>query len=333
MENTPSITHEGAEEEREITAPLDVGSLRDGWARLAARAPRVLVRLTLGAKTDLGRVRENNEDKFDFLEPEDSTILAARGRFYGVADGMGGHAAGQIAAELALKTVIRRYYSNTSDDLETALIGAVQFANALIRDTAAAIPGRSGMGTTLTAAVIHEGGLIAAQVGDSRLYLLRDARLRQITQDHSWVAEQVRLGALDPEAAARSPFRNVITRSLGADRTVEVDLFREPLQPGDLLLLCSDGLTGQVSDEQIAAIAAENAPSVACLELIEAANQTGGRDNITVLIVRVDALEPRPDAAQAIPAERPLENEPAAVPEAHGEPQETRRRFGLFGRR
>lgn len=309
MGNGSVDTRHGGEE-REITAPLEVRSLQDGWAQLEARAPEQHATVTFAAKTDLGRVRENNEDKFDFLEPEEPAVLAARGRFYAVCDGMGGHAAGQIASELALKTIFKKYYSNTADDSETALVGAIQYANSLVRDTAAAIPGRSGMGTTFTGAVILEEELIAAQVGDSRLYLVRGGEIRQVTQDHSWIAEQVRLGTMDAATAARSPFRNVITRSLGAEATVEVDLFRERLQPGDVLLLCSDGLTGHVSDEEMAALATGSAPSVACMELIEAANEKGGRDNITVLIVRVDAVEPFAPAA-----ERP-EPEEASEPEA-----------------
>ncbi|HEX2998765.1 MAG TPA: hypothetical protein VHR86_00780, partial [Armatimonadota bacterium] len=157
MDNTPLSAKAEDDEEREITAPLDVRTLQEGWERIEKRAPELSTQITLGAKTDMGRVRENNEDKFDFLAPEDPTILAARGRFYGVADGMGGHAAGQIASELALKTIIKKYFSNTSDDLETALVAAVKYANSFVRDTAAAIPGRAGMGTTLTGAVIHEG--------------------------------------------------------------------------------------------------------------------------------------------------------------------------------
>lgn len=292
VDNVPVAGGGEGEEEREITAPLDVRSLQEGWARKEARAPQWHIRLTCGAKTDLGRVRENNEDKFDSLEPEDATILAARGRLYAVADGMGGHAAGQIASELALKSVIREYYANTGDGLEAALTAAVQAANSLVHDTARAIPGRSGMGTTLTAAVIHENRLVAAQVGDSRLYLLREGAIRQVTEDHSWVAEQVRLGALDAASAARSPFRNVITRSLGAEAEVRVDLFEEELRPGDRLLLCSDGLSGQVPDERMASLAGKDTPSVACLELIDAANDSGGRDNITVLLLRVDSIEP-----------------------------------------
>jgi serine/threonine protein phosphatase PrpC len=319
VENASATSKEGTSDEREITAPLDVQSLQDAWDRIEARPPETHVYLTVGAKTDLGRVRENNEDKFDYLEPEQPAVLSTRGRFYAVADGMGGHAAGQIAAELALKSVIRKYYANTSDDLETALVAAIQYANALVRDTAATIPGRAGMGTTLTAAVVHEGDLIVAQVGDSRLYLIRDGAIRQVTQDHSWVAEQVRLGALDPAAAARSPFRNVITRSLGAEPEVEVDLYREALQPGDVVLLCTDGLSGLLDDPTIAAIAAEAPPSVACLELIDAANENGGRDNITVLLLRIDAIvpfasRPEPATAAAPPGPDPDPDPPAREP-------------------
>lgn len=325
MGSAPLESRHGGEE-NEITAPLELQSLREGWAKLEARAPEWHAEVTFAAKTDLGRVRENNEDKFDFLEPEEPAVLAARGRFYAVCDGMGGHAAGQIASELALKSIIKKYYANTTDDLETALAAAVQYANALILDTAATIPGRSGMGTTFTGAILHEEYLIAAQVGDSRLYLFRDGEIRQITQDHSWVAEQIRLGVLDPESAARSPFRNVITRSLGAQESVEVDLCREKIRPGDVILLCSDGLTGHLDDQEIALLARRSAPSVACMELIDAANDRGGRDNITVLIIRVDAVKRFDPAAEpADPGEEPAPEAPPSPP-TEGE---KRRRFPL----
>jgi serine/threonine protein phosphatase PrpC len=274
---------------QDVTARLDRNELSEGWAE-KGRTPRLTASVKLGAKTDLGRVRENNEDKFDFYEPEDPAVLATKGSFYAVADGMGGHSAGQIACELALKTVIQAYYANPSADAEASLRRAIEEANSLVYDTAQAISDRQGMGTTLTAAVVREDQLLIAQVGDSRAYLLRDGSLTQITDDHSWVAEQVRLGVMTADDAQTSPFRNIITRSVGTAQNVEADLTTRTLQVGDTLMLCSDGLTGHVDPPEIQAVLQENSPSVAAMRLVEAANRNGGRDNITVLILSVRGL-------------------------------------------
>ena len=281
---------------QETTARLDRQELSEGWAEIG-RTPHVLATVKLGAKTDLGRVRDNNEDKFDFFEPEDPAVLATKGRFYAVADGMGGHSAGQIACELALKTVLSAYYANPSADAEASLRLAVEQANALIYDTAQAIPDRQGMGTTLTGVVVREDRLTVVQVGDSRAYLLRDGGIAQITDDHSWVAEQVRLGTMTLAEAQISPFRNIITRSIGTAATVEADIFTHTLLVGDVLVLCSDGLTGHVEPEEILAVAGTQSPSVAALALVEMANENGGRDNITAVVLAIRALMPYTETA------------------------------------
>src|SRR5262249_31212737 len=160
-------------------------------------------------------VRENNEDKFDFYEPEDPTLLAARGALFAVADGMGGHAAGQIASEIALKMLIGGYYDSLEDDIPTALDAAIRQANEQIFSLAQMIRERKEMGTTLTALVFVEDTTYIAHVGDSRAYLIRDEQVRQVSCDHSWIAEQVALGSMTLEEAKFSPYKNVITRSVG----------------------------------------------------------------------------------------------------------------------
>lgn len=272
---------------QEVTAEFDV---QDLLGDAPPSQPQILVRVTLGAKTDLGRARENNEDKFDWLEPEDDETLAARGKLYAVADGMGGHAAGQIASEVALKTLIRTFYAGRRGDVPTALAEGIRAANTLVWETGQRIPGRSGMGTTITSLALHEGKAIVGQVGDSRAYLIRAGEIEQITEDHSWVAEQVRAQVLTEEEAERSPYRNIITRSIGADAEVSPDLFETPLRPGDHFLLCSDGLTGVVQPEELKAMTLDHSPSMAAMKLIELANERGGPDNITCLIVRIDGL-------------------------------------------
>lgn len=291
-EHSPSeITQE------EVTDRLDADELAAGWAEFEGRQPEKHVLLSVGAKTDLGSVRENNEDKYDMLEPQDPGILAVKGRFYGVADGMGGHSAGQIASELALKTIIHAYYREPSADIKQSLRTAVSEANSLIFDTAQLIPERQGMGTTLTLAVVIEDRMVIANVGDSRAYLVRDGEARQITKDHSWVAEQVRLGTMTLEEASLSPLRNVITRSIGTSPSVEPDFFEETLQEGDFVVLCSDGLTGHIDPEELAMKLGQDfsraaGPSVAAMRLVELANARGGRDNISVIILSVRAVVP-----------------------------------------
>ena len=272
------------------TAKFNRDELVRGWRDHEGRTPRVLPAIKFAAKTDIGQIRENNEDKFDFYEPERLSVLAARGSLYAVADGVGGALAGQIASEMMLKNLISGYYDHPAPDLETALVAAISNANDRVYGLAQMIPERNGMGTTLTACVFVEDRVFVAQLGDSRAYLIRDGKIRQVTQDHSWVEEQVRAGILSRHDAEQSPFRNVITRSIGAGPTVQPDLFVEQSQIGDVWVLCSDGLTGYVEDMEIERIAGSHAPSEAARQLIELANSRGGRDNITVFALAVRDL-------------------------------------------
>jgi protein phosphatase len=248
----------------------------------------------------MGQVRENNEDKFDFYEPEDPAQLAARGCLFAVGDGIGGAQAGQIASEMMLKLLIYTYYDDGKDDIQGALIDAVSAANDRIYHLARMIPERNGMGTTLTAAIFVEDKVVIAQVGDSRAYLIRDEAVRQISQDHSWVEENVRAGLMSRSDAEHSPFRNVITRSVGAAPEVQPDLFEEDSRAGDIWVLCSDGLTGYVNDDEILKIAGGHAPSEAARQFIELANARGGRDNITVFVIAVRALIPGESSSNSI---------------------------------
>lgn len=273
--------------DQEITAKINTTELVKAWEQKLEKARGTRVITAIGARTDLGRIRENNEDKFEFYVPEDEETLARKGALYAVADGMGGHSAGQIASELALKTMISNYYADPSPVIEESLREALARANALVFDASRAIVERSGMGTTITALVIRGREAFIAQVGDSRCYLLRDGQLRQITEDHSWVNEQVKRGGLSPEEAEMSPLRNVITRSIGTAPTVEVDIYNEELKPGDVFLLCTDGLTGEVSDEEIREVLMNECASVAAWKLVDLALEHGGHDNVTALVIVV----------------------------------------------
>jgi len=247
------------------------------------------VLLKAGALSDPGRVRGLNEDSMG--TPELMGISPAqqarKGVLYAVADGMGGHAAGEIASQLAISTLFREYYTDPSDDIMASLRRAYRVANAEIHATAASDPARRGMGTTLVAAVLKGAWLFVANVGDSRAYLVRQGRIRQITRDHSWVAEQIEAGVITREQARQHAHRNIITRALGSRPDVEVDVFTMKVQAGDVIVLCSDGLSNELEDEEIGHIVAKNDPQKAADKLISLANQRGGNDNVTAIVVKV----------------------------------------------
>lgn len=305
--------------EQEITAEMSLDELAPA-AEPQRDTPEVWASVTFAAKTDLGSVRENNEDKFDWWEPDDPATLARRGRLYAVADGMGGHAAGQIAAEMALKRLGEAYYVSRRGPASEALVRAIVQANATVHETARAIPSRSGMGCTVVAVALVEAEAVIAWAGDSRAYRIRERAAEQLTEDHSWVAEQVRQGIITEEQAETSAYRNVITRSLGAEAHMTPDVRIVPIQAGDILLLCSDGLTGVVDDQRLAKLAVSSAPSMACAQLINEANSYGGPDNITAALIRIDRID----------APTPPDPETTEAPTAADAPP--RKKRGLFGR-
>ena len=244
--------------------------------------------------TDVGKLRDHNEDSY--LDEKTAGL-------YVVCDGMGGHAGGEVASGIAVET-INEFIHNQKEgdwpfghDEQQALDGerlrnAALLANQRITEHIEKEPWLARMGTTMVSALVAPDGTSwVANIGDSRAYLWRGGTLRQITSDHSWVNEQVQRGVLSSAEAASHPLKNVITRALGARDTLPVDLMEENLQPGDGLLLCSDGLTGMVSDENIGAILGDLSltPEEACRRLVEAANENGGEDNITVVLVRATA--------------------------------------------
>lgn len=269
------------------TAKFDREALVRGWREYEPRIPRLVPFLKYAAKTDMGQVRENNEDKFDFYEPEEPPVLAARGSLFAVGDGVGGAQAGQIASEMTMKNLIAYYYESPAYDVESALYDAVTATNDKVTALAQMMLERNGMGSTLTCAVFVENRVHVAQLGDSRAYLIRDGAIRQVTFDHSWVEEQVRAGMMSREDAEVSPFRNVITRSIGAPGVVHPDFFEEEARAGDIWVLCSDGLTTYVEDREILSIAGNHSPSEAARQFIELANGRGGRDNITVFVISI----------------------------------------------
>jgi len=253
---------------------------------------RVIPVARVGAKSDLGRVRENNEDKFEFYEPSKPEVMAGRGSVYVVCDGMGGHAAGQIASELAAKTFLETYYRSGAGYIADAATAAVAAANRFVTDVAATITERRGMGTTLTALVLCQDQGLVVHVGDSRCYRLRDGEIEQVTTDHTWVEEQVALGLMTRDVAEHSPYAHVITRAIGADPALRADLISFTPQAGDKFLLCSDGLTNHVEGDEIGEHLQQFGPSDACWRLVNLALERGGSDNCTVLVVDLKSLDP-----------------------------------------
>ncbi len=252
------------------------------------------LRLDVAQLTDVGRKREHNEDNMAYVIPKDPQVMAIKGALFIVADGMGGHAAGEVASEIAVDTVSNAYYQDDNDDVTFSLVQAIRRANAAIHQRAAENMLRSGMGTTCVAAVLRGNMAYIANVGDSRAYLVRSGQVRQISQDHSWVYEQVRAGLLTEDQARTHAQRNVITRSLGTQAEVEIDIFHEQLQEGDTLVLCSDGLSGLVSDEELQRTVEQFMPQESVYHLVERANENGGPDNITAIVVRVQEVGVEP---------------------------------------
>jgi serine/threonine protein phosphatase PrpC len=259
-------------------------------------------------KTDTGRQRRDNEDN-----------AFVRAPLFVVADGMGGAQAGEVASQLA----VEEFHEALPDEgsAEERLIDRIRAANRRIYDLSRTEHEHAGMGTTLTAAYLDDDHLAVAHVGDSRAYIFRDGELTRLTQDHSLVEELVRQGKLTQEQAAEHPQRSIITRALGIEGDVEVDTWSYPMRAGDVVLLCSDGLTSMIGEDQIGQILrAETSLDRAADGLIAAANDAGGRDNITVVLFRLEETDPAAaqDADEPTVVGMPTETGAAAHPTGHG---------------
>ena len=230
---------------------------------------------TFGSRTDIGCVREQNEDSLVVAPP-----------LFVVADGMGGHAAGEVASEIAVNVIAQNAPDHPDPD---ALASAVEEANRSIIDAAMSGKGREGMGTTCTAAMLEGERLVVAQVGDSRAYLLHNGQLTQLTRDHSLMAALIEAGEITPEEARVHPRRSVITRALGNDPATRPDIYEVNVEAGDRLMLCSDGLSGMILDEDIAAVMRRvRDPQRCASQLVNEAIAAGGHDNVTVIVADVE---------------------------------------------
>ena len=256
-----------------------------------------MMRVVVGRLTDIGMLREENQDHLGDFEPQDSSPTL--GRLLVVADGVGGHRGGRVASEMAVDALSDAYFGVDPDDtlpagaaprIEDRLARSFRKANDKIFLQAQRDPSLHGMASTCTALVLYAGYAFVAHLGDSRAYLVRDGRIRQLTTDHSLVQERIDAGLLTPEEARTHADRNIITRSLGFEPDIEPEILEPPIaiRTGDRYVLTTDGLHGVISDVEIAETVQRFDPPEACRRLVEAANASGGPDNITVQVVRVD---------------------------------------------
>jgi PPM family protein phosphatase len=250
---------------------------------------RIRPGIELGNLTDVGCVRAENEDYYCYAEPEADEDFRRRGRLAVVADGMGGHAGGQVASGLAVDEVRRIYLGSSSTDPGEALVEAFCGAHQAIQSCGEERPELRGMGTTCTAVALRDGELYVGHVGDSRLYLMRESRISRLTRDHSLVNRLLEEGAITPEEASTHPERNVLTAALGMNAPIAADFGEAPVpvHGGDVLLLCTDGLHGLVADEELLAVSTERPPRDACQTLVAMARERGAPDNVTLQIIRI----------------------------------------------
>jgi protein phosphatase len=244
------------------------------------------VDLTVAARTDVGMIRSGNEDSFF------AHATRERGIFI-VADGMGGHAAGEVASEMTVQIISRELHDLKDADApaEERISDSIRLANRAVYERTIQESDKQGMGTTASVLIVSGTRYLIGQVGDSRIYLLRDGALKQLTKDHSYVQEQVDAGLLTPEQARYHPYSNVITRCVGASDAVEPDTYSGDLKPGDTFLVASDGLTGMVDDRRLQQLLLSRASAGRVVDaLIAEANYRGGLDNITAIVVQITTV-------------------------------------------
>jgi len=241
--------------------------------------------------SDVGCLRSNNEDRYSYWEPAEDARFPQKGRLAIIADGMGGHEGGQEASRIAVETIEKVYDADSAASPTQALIAAFQAAHEQILRFGNEHPALQGLGTTCTAVVLVGGALHYAHIGDSRLYLLRESKMQRLTHDHSYVGRLVDQGLLAEEEAAVHPQRNILLKALGVGRDVAPESSNQPLplQKGDVLLLCSDGLWSMVREDEMRSAVAGGPLPQACQALVDKAKERGGPDNITLQLLRVTA--------------------------------------------
>ena len=246
--------------------------------------------LIIAAISDRGVIRAHNEDAYAILEPSNGEA-GSTGSLLIVADGLGGHNAGEFASQIAISTLTNCYQNSMDLSKEQDLKDAIQEAHRNILEEARKNAQRQGMGTTIALVAIHDHEATVAHVGDSRVYLLRNNVLSRLTLDHSWVEQQILAGELPVEAATKHPLRHVITQALGAMEAIEPAIYTWRLRVGDVMLLSTDGLHGLINGQVLHEILTTHSPDDATHALVESAKEQGGPDNITAIIARVDSLD------------------------------------------
>ncbi|HBP19842.1 MAG TPA: Stp1/IreP family PP2C-type Ser/Thr phosphatase [Planctomycetes bacterium] len=250
----------------------------------------------IGQHSHVGMARTENQDFFGYWEPDEDRLFDLKGRLAVVCDGMGGHSGGEIASRLAVKAIIDNYEQAESENIVEALRASIELANRQVYNEGQRLKELDGMGTTVTALVHRRDMVYFGQVGDSRAYLIRGGAMKQMTKDHSLVQQLVDEGLLDKSEMESHPDKNVILRSLGVKPEVEVDVSHIPIANGDLFLICSDGLSGLVTDDEMlalvnAGVSGQKALRQICEDLVNQANAAGGHDNITVQLLRINATD------------------------------------------
>lgn len=247
--------------------------------------------IEIAALTDVGCQRENNEDSYGYWESDDDAVFARLGRLAIVADGMGGHEGGQIASHIAVDAIQESYANTTAADPQHALVTALGDAHRRIQQRAREDANLQGMGTTSTAFAIVGRQLHYAHVGDSRLYLLRNGTLKVLSRDHSLVARLVETGLIREEEAENHPQKHVLTAALGVAADIEPDAPAQPipLENSDIVVICTDGLWGQLTEKELREILVSQKPAQACQSLVRLAKEHGGPDNLTLQIARIVA--------------------------------------------
>jgi protein phosphatase len=286
--------------------------LEKGSAKLDSSKP--ILYFHYAGLTNIGMLRDHNEDAYKLPTDDEAGTLASKGHLYVLADGMGGHQKGEVASAVTIETVNSEYYTTvtpleSSDPVEAiieALTTAIEKANNQVMNAT------EGGGTTVVAAVLHGDSLVAMNVGDSRAYLLRNSELRLLSKDHSLVRRLVEVGKITEEEALTHPRRNVLYQALGQGSDVDIHISSEKLQVDDIVILCSDGLWGEVTEPEIKDVL-QDAPSpvAAAKQLIDIANASGGPDNITAIIIQVSNEGPSKasvdldDTQPSLPVQRP----------------------------
>lgn len=287
-------------------------------------------KISIGASTDRGRVREENQDAYLVCQPKNSALLSQRGVLVAVADGMGGHAAGRVASETALRALAERYYSASAKTMAELLRKAIEEAGTAVFREAKRDPSKRGMGTTLTAVAFHGARAFIGNVGDSRTYLIREGRIVQLTKDHSVAGE---LG-LDTNGPQGSILRHQLTRALGVEESVIADVAFMHIRSGDTFILCTDGLTNHIGERDILRVSLSGRPERIASDLVKMACARGGTDNVTVVCVKLGTVAGEMRGAGdtlALESEDLFGPLPVSLPEAPREHRKRARVWVAFG--